>query len=299
MKKGLHSLVATAVALTLAGMGLASAADASAHIQATSATTAKHPSSAVGLAAAKVLVTGVTHGNLHVVRTFAGPGAGITGVVAEAANGHKMLAWMVDDTYLAPGPLLTADGQNLSMVEAQQQGLIPKPMASSKLAQAAMQAPGFMVGKAGPVMVVFLDPNCIFCHLLWKAIAPDVAAGKVRLKVVPTGFLKPSSFPKAVTIMMQKDPENAWAHDETHFNVHTEEGGTVSAKVLKPRIAAEIHANTQLLAKSGTVATPTLIACEGKGLDPVVMHGISQGALQPLVRKLENLKKDGTCGGGK
>lgn len=272
----------------MAGIGLANAAHA--------ATSKTENQSAVSLAAAKVLVNGVTHGNLHVVRTFSGPGKGITGVVAEAGNGHKMLAWMVDDTLLAPGPLLNAAGQNLSMQVAQQQHLIPKPIASGKLAKAALEAPGFTIGKSGPLMTAFLDPNCIFCHLLWNQIQPEIAAGKVRLKVVPVGFLKPSSFPKAVTVMMNKDPAKAWAYSEVHFNVRKEEGAVIPAKVLNTKISAEIRANTHLLAESGTVATPTLVVCEGQGKDPVVMHGVGRNALPGIIHDAISLDGNGVCG---
>nr|WP_238819309.1 thioredoxin fold domain-containing protein [Acidithiobacillus caldus] len=190
--------------------------------------------------------------------------------------------------------MLDAEGQNLSMQAAEQQGVIPKPMAGRKLAQAMLAAPGFTVGTKGPLFTVFLDPNCIFCHDFWNKVYPLAEAGKLRFKVVPVGFLKPSSLPKAVTILQSKDPVAAWAQNEASFNVKTEEGGAKPAKVLDPKVLAEVKANTELLARTGEVATPTIVACLKGDQVPQVFHGMAPGMMADLGRGA-SIKGDGTC----
>lgn len=297
MKISIHGTVIAALALGGTWFAGTALADAPAKANDTKPA-AVTPAAAVTTMAAKVLVQGVTHGGLHAVSTFPGPGKGITGVIAQAANGHKMLAWMIDDRFLAPGPLLAADGTNLTMQAAQTQGLMPKPMAAGAVAKAAMAAPGFTIGKSGPMIAAFVDPNCIFCHLLWGALQPDVQAGKVRVKIVPVGFLKPGSVAKATTIMMQKNPAQGWAYNEQHFRVHAEEGGTVPVKPLNPKIRAEIAANTRLLAKTGAVATPTVVICEDHAKTPTVLHGVPRGALRSLLTSAGSLEGNGTCAAG-
>lgn len=244
------------------------------------------------------LVDKLSAGRATVLSTFAGPD-GLTGLVVGPANGAgpKSIAWGIDGEngpVLIPGPVLDSQGKNLSQQAAEQQVVMPKPMAGGKLAQAMLAAPGFMVGTKGPLFTVFLDPNCIFCHDFWNKAYPLAKAGKIRFKVVPVGFLKPSSLPKAVTILQSKDPMAAWAQNESAFNVKTEEGGTIPAKVLDPKVLAEVKANTELLASTGEVATPTIVACLKGDKTPQVFHGMAPGMLADLGRGA-SIKGEGTC----
>jgi len=242
------------------------------------------------------LVKKLSHGSLRLVSTFAGPD-GLTGLVAQpvSGQGQKTLAWGLAGQLLIPGPVLNAQGQNLSLQAAQAHGLLPKPMAGTKLAQAMLSAPGFTVGTKGPLFAVFLDPNCIFCHKFWGKAYPFAEAGKIRFKVVPVGFLKPTSLSKAATILMQNDPAAAWAANEAKFDAATEEGGTVPAKTLDPKIVQEIQSNTQLLAKTGEVATPTIAACvNAEEKAPQVFHGMAPGMLADLA-KGRSITSDGGC----
>jgi len=242
------------------------------------------------------MVQKLSHGSLRLIDTFNGPD-GLTGLVAQPVSGKgtKTLAWGLDGKLLIAGPVLDAQGQNLSLQAARAHGLLPKPMAGEKLAQAMLNAPGFTVGSKGPLIAVFLDPNCIFCHQFWDEAYPLAEAGKIRIKVVPVGFLKPASLPKAVTILMQKDPAAAWAQNEAKFDVATEEGGTVPAKTLDPKVVREIQANTQLLAQTGEVATPTIAACANPGeKTPQIFHGLAPDMLGSLA-KGTSLLPSGAC----
>ncbi len=242
------------------------------------------------------MVQKLSHGSLRLVDTFNGPD-GLTGLVAETASGkgQKTLAWGLDGKLLIAGPVLDAQGQNLSLQAAKTHGLLPKPIAGGKLSRAMLDAPGFTVGSKGPLTAVFLDPNCIFCHKFWNEAYPLAKAGRIRVKVVPVGFLKPTSLSKAATILMQKDPATAWAQNEAKFDVATEEGGTVPAKTLDPKIVREIQANTQLLAQTGEVATPTIAACANPGeKTPQIFHGLAPDMLGSLA-KGGSLLPSGNC----
>lgn len=245
------------------------------------------------------LVTQLSHGSLKLLNTFPGPD-GLTGIMAEPAdgNGRKTLAWGLNGKLLIPGPVLDADGRNLTMQALRAQGLLPKPMATVKLAAAMLQAPGFVVGSKGPLIAVFLDPNCIFCHRFWQDAWPLAESGNLRFKVVPVGFLKPDSLPKAATILMRKDRVRAWEKNESGFNAQEEEGGTVPAKTLDTKVVREIQANTRLLGESGEIATPTVAACLDHGKEPKVFHGLAPGMLKDLARG-QSLQPDGLCTQGR
>jgi thiol:disulfide interchange protein DsbG len=242
------------------------------------------------------LVNRLSRGHLRLLNTFPGPD-GLTGIVAEPAQGagRKTLAWGLDGKLLIPGPVLNSAGQNLTQAAMQSHGLVPKPMPANLLAKGMLQAPGFLWGHKGPLVTAFLDPNCIFCHEFWEEAQPLVDAGKLRVKVVPVGFLKPTSLPKAATILMQKDPENAWAANEAGFHVRIEEGATKVSAHLNPKVVRQVEQSTELLARSGEVATPTVVACLSGKARPEVFHGLSGGLLNRLA-KGKSLSADGQCG---
>ncbi|MBU2722828.1 thioredoxin fold domain-containing protein [Acidithiobacillus ferridurans] len=307
MKKIRFRLSVVGISMAIMGTGAGGLAIAGG-MQGGRTVPAKAPYSAVAsLHAAQTLIQSVTHGTMQVVNVFPGPQSNITGILAKprlsgvrvngaGIQGRPVIAWMVDNQYLTPGVLLGASGQNFTFQAALKMGLIQKPMAPQKLAQDTLRSPGFTIGKSGPLMVAFMDPNCSFCHVFWDAVQPEVAAGKLLVKVVPAGFLRPSSLPKAVTILMQKSPAQAWGYDEVHFHVHTEEGGTVPVKHLDPQVSAEIRANTTLLARTGEVATPTVVACENGQKLPTILHGLPTGGLKALLGGAQSLQKNGTCG---
>lgn len=243
---------------------------------------------------AQTLVQSSSHGKMHLVKIFTGPAQNIVGVIAKAPTGQKMLAWMIDGKYMAIGALISADGKNLSVLNAEKAGLLQKPLAAKAVAKQAIHATGFTVGHAGPLMVVFMDPNCIYCHDFWNEAQGDIRAGKLRLKVIPVGFLKPTSLAKATTIMQAVDPALAWAHNERRFRKSTEEGGEKPANHLDPKSMAYVRANTALLGATGEMATPTLVYCQNGDAKPHVLHGITPDFLKGLGH-VTSLQPNGKC----
>lgn len=135
---------------------------------------------------------------------------------------------------------------------------------------------GFMWGKpsAPAKAIVFIDPNCIWCHRFFEQVKSGVKAGKARYLVIPVAILKKSSGPKAERIMQAKNPQNLFLQDETHFNVTDEEGGLPSTfphpdKVIKDMVAI----NTAVLSdlENGHPATPSFVVRSPKG--PVLHEG--------------------------
>ena len=243
---------------------------------------------------ANEFVQSIWHGRMQLVKVFPGPDRNIVGVIAKAPTGQKVLAWMVDGKYMTIGALLGSGGKNFSMLSAEKEGLTPKPLPASAIAARAMAASGFTVGHGGPLMAVFMDPNCIYCHKFWDAAQADIRAGKLRLKVIPVGFLKLTSLAKATTILQSVDPALAWARNEKLFQKSIEEGGEKPATHLDPEAMADVRANTALLGSSGEMATPTLVYCGHGGKTPLVLHEITPGFLKGLDR-VGSLSPSGKC----
>ncbi|MBU2750107.1 thioredoxin fold domain-containing protein [Acidithiobacillus thiooxidans] len=137
--------------------------------------------------------------------------------------------------------------------------LPPKALPIQTIVQKLRHADTFLVGRRGPELTAFMDPNCIWCHRFYEKAMPLVRAGKLHLRVALVGFLKPTSAAKAAAILAAKNPAQALAIDESHFNVTTEEGGIRPDYQAPLSIRRAVSDNTQLLAQTGEEATPTLL----------------------------------------
>src|SRR3546814_12650200 len=63
-------------------------------------------------------------------------------------------------------------------------------------------------GKADAPRVIytFSDPNCPFCNKFWSAARPWVDSGKVQLRHIMVGVIRPDSANKVATIMTASSP---------------------------------------------------------------------------------------------
>ena len=249
------------------------------------------------LQSAEHLVQDNFHGKAHVVKVFPGPTQKLTGIIAENSRHQQGVLWMLSNRYLLLGPVVNDKGQDITQAATEKYLPQPQKIPAGQIAPAAMKAPGFTIGHAGPLMVVFADPNCIYCHLLWEALQKPVADGQLRVKLIPVGFLKDSSAAKAATILAAPDPAAAWAENEKGFDKSTEEGGTRPLAQIPAEDMKAVHANTALLQSSGEEATPTLLYCRRKspdvhatneetGLRMVLVHGIAVHGLPALIHSL-------------
>lgn len=167
---------------------------------------------------------------------------------------------------LPSGSKIKAAATDPATVEPQ----LPALMAKADLA-------GLSAGH-GPVhLTVFVDPNCIYCHLLWSKLQNPALKGRFTITYVPVAFLKKSSLGKAETILalghkplidnplVRNDFSGgrvAMATDEVNFDMIHEEGAIKQLKM--PSLAHIIEDNThdwaQIMHKIGKgAATPTII----------------------------------------
>jgi thiol:disulfide interchange protein DsbG len=125
----------------------------------------------------------------------------------------------------------------------------------------------FQVGnpKAAKHLVMFLDPNCIYCHLTYVALEPYLQNGSLRLSVVPVGVIKETSPGRAEAMLAAADPAKALSLDEARFDTQNEEGGLPEAKNPPAKIVAEINANNAFMAKNNVSGTPYLLFHDASG----------------------------------
>lgn len=244
---------------------------------------------------AEAVVDAVSHGTYKAELTFKGPERGIVGVLSGPVSAPalpKVVVWLVDGKYFVAGPLFDMKGNNLSRKALET--LSPGP-GGAKIAAQALRATGFTMGTAGPVVLSFEDPNCMYCHKLSEEAKPLLAAGKLRIKVVPVGFLKgEESVDRAAAVLQSSNPAQAWEKNMDTFDSAHELGGIAP---VKPSVASSValHANLDLLESTGKLATPTLLYCLKGDKEPQVFHGIEQGQLDRVSGRLVAIKADGSC----
>jgi len=241
------------------------------------------------------LVAVVTHGQGKVKKVFPGPG-GLTAVSVEL-DGHPNIVYVTPDgkNLILAQAILNEEGKNLIKEDAIEAGLLPKPKPAAQIAKdVSSSAKSFVVGKSGPEIIAFVDPNCIFCHKFYEDAKPLIAEGKLRVRYVVVAFLKPSSLPKAEAILSAKDPAQAMAENEKGFDEETEEGGITALPDANSKVAAAVENNTQLLVDTGEEATPTILYCN-RAKQPVLVHGMP-GTAADLIQKIgAGFNSAGSC----
>lgn len=140
----------------------------------------------------------------------------------------------------------------------------------------------FRAGTAGPLITVFFDPNCYYCHKFYREALPYLRHGRLRLRVIPVAILKGSSLPKAVAILAAKSPTGALAVNEDKFNVGTEEGGIVPPASLPSRTLIDVQRATSFLTQTTGGYTPTIIAQRHGGL--YVYKGLPTGGVAYILK---------------
>ncbi|WP_321881656.1 thioredoxin fold domain-containing protein [Paraburkholderia bannensis] len=154
--------------------------------------------------------------------------------------------------------------------------------AATRLQSASAIVEGASGANVKSTLYVFMDPNCIFCHLVWKALQPYEAAG-LQVHWIPLGFLKPDSAGKAAALLQSKNSAALLKELETHYSEKDEEGGIAPLAQIPATAQAQIDRNTQLFQDLGFQGTPTIIY-QGSGgrwadLDGVPRLGTLAGIL--------------------
>jgi thiol:disulfide interchange protein DsbG len=143
------------------------------------------------------------------------------------------------------------------------QKLMAKPMSDAlwdKLASSTWIRDG--KADAPRIVYMFSDPNCPYCHRFWAAARPWVDAGKVQLRNLLVGVIKPDSSTKAAAILGASDRTAALEQNERNF----EKGGITPAASVPPDVRKILGTNQALMAELGFQGTPGIIYQDEKGL---------------------------------
>ena len=131
------------------------------------------------------------------------------------------------------------------------------PAAQQAYATANGSSSGFTVGPmvAANEVIVFFDPQCPHCGVLWSASQPLL--GKLTMLWVPVGFLRPQSTPQGALLLASQDPVTLMTEHERLLL--DRKGGLPVPQQLDEALLAKVKANTQLLQKLGADSVPFIL----------------------------------------
>ena len=210
----------------------------------------------------KMLQESVKSGQIEVVRRFKTDVPGLSGYVLSQSGQHQIV--YSENGYLIVGKIVSPEGKNLSAAYTEK--YVPKPDLAKVVEQ--LRSTDHLVQQGpdkAPMMYVFADPNCIYCHKFSEQAAPLVKAGKLQLQWAMVGFLKESSAGRAAAILTADDPARAFAKNEAGFDEDTESGGLEPAETIDADIQQVLEAHAKQMAAAGGSGTPTLVYKDAQG----------------------------------
>ncbi|MCP2004581.1 MULTISPECIES: thiol:disulfide interchange protein DsbG [Buttiauxella] len=183
---------------------------------------------------------------------FKGPGD-LPGYVMQFQGQGTTVFLTPDKQHAIMGNLVDASGKNLS--DAQVEKWVYAPMAK-EMWQKLEKNHWIAAGKADAPQIVyaFADPYCPYCTQFWLNAQPWLSSGKVQLRVLMVGMLRPDSGQKAAAIMMSDDPAKTLAEYENSKGKMTL---NVPATI-KPEITKALENNLALMDELGGSATPSI-----------------------------------------
>ena len=243
----------------------------------------------VGAKAYPPVVQAAVHAGMTVVRKFPAV-SGLTGWVLSRGGRYTLAFTTPDGQSMMMGDLMDQSGRNLTAVYGER--YVPKPDYAALFG--TLGTTGYItegpLKHAKSTLYVFFDPNCIYCHLTWKALQPYEKAG-LQVRWVPVAFLKPDSAGKAAAILQARNQEAAFRENELRFNTVTEEGGVKPLSEPAAASLARIRDNGQLMEHFGSNGTPTLVWRTRAGAVKV-LFGLPKLADLPAITGLPKQRVD-------
>ncbi|MGH8161591.1 MAG: thiol:disulfide interchange protein DsbG [Gammaproteobacteria bacterium] len=201
------------------------------------------------------------HKGLKVNSRFSTPGD-LTGYVGTVPGGKQVVFFIPKGGSVAIfGTMLDAYGHDLSQAYLQHYQRGPGAAQSFRNLESRHW---IAEGAKHPrrIVYVFLDPNCPYCWMLWKAVQKYYKQG-VQARYVPVAILGGSSLGKAAAILAAKDPRKALRKNESGFAHHS--GAITPLKKIPDKLKDEIGRNNALFLRFGFNGTPAMVWKNSEG----------------------------------
>lgn len=189
---------------------------------------------------------------ITILKPFDAPG-GMKGYLGKYQDMGVTIYVTPDGKHAISGYMYNEKGENLSNALIEKEIYAP---AGREMWQRMEKASWILDGKKeAPVIVyVFADPFCPYCKQFWQQARPWVDSGKVQLRTLLVGVIKPESPATAAAILSTKDPAKTW-HD------YEASGGKMKLEIpasLPPEQMKILNINQKLMDDLGANVTPAI-----------------------------------------
>lgn len=189
---------------------------------------------------------------ITIIKPFEAPG-GVKGWLGKYQDMGVTIYLTPDGKHAISGYMYDEEGKNLSEQVIQKEIYAP---AGRELWQRMEKANWLLDGNkdAPRIIYVFADPFCPYCLQFWQQARPWVDAGKVQLRTLLVGVIKPESTGAAAAILAAADPAKTW-HD------YERAGGKMALTTLpstSPEQIKTLNANQAIMDALGASATPAI-----------------------------------------
>lgn len=190
---------------------------------------------------------------ITIIRSFDAPG-GMKGYIGKYQDMGVTIYLTPDGKHAISGYMYDGQGNNLSNALIEKEIYAP---AGREMWQRMSQAKWIADGKkdAPRIVYVFADPYCPYCHTFWQQSRPWVDAGKVQLRTLLVGVIKPESPATAAAILAAKDPAASWqAWEKSAAKLTLPPAPTDS----QPGLMRTLNVHQKLMDDLGASATPAI-----------------------------------------
>lgn len=189
---------------------------------------------------------------ITIIKSFEAPG-GMKGYLGKYQDMGVTIYLTPDGKHAISGYMYDEKGKNLSNTLIEKEIYAP---AGREMWQQMEKVNWIQDGKKdAPVVVyVFADPFCPYCKQFWQQARPWVESGKVQLRTLLVGVIKPESPATAAAILAAKDPVKTW-HD------YEASGGKMKLNVsgeISTLQRQTLQANEKLMDDLGANVTPAI-----------------------------------------
>lgn len=197
---------------------------------------------------------------LEIMGDFDAP-SGLHGYAGVAGQEPLTVYTTADGQHALVGVLVDAKGNDVGADALRR--LVTLPM--SKRQWAALRTATWIadgVADAPRVVYAFTDPNCPYCHRFWEAARPWVESGKVQLRHIMVGVIRPDSANKVASMLSAKSPIDALTRNERTFD----KGGIEAAAKVPEAIRQKLDGNEKLMLQMGFQGTPGIVFLDDQGV---------------------------------
>lgn len=189
---------------------------------------------------------------ITIIKSFDAPG-GMKGYLGKYQEMGVTIYVTPDGKHAISGYMYDEAGTNLSEKLFNQELYGP---AGRELWQRMEKAEWILDGqKTAPrVVYVFADPYCPYCKQFWQQARPWVESGKVQIRTLMVGVIKPESPAAAAAILSAKDPAKSWHEYEQSNGKMT----LALPKTIPPAIMRSLNLNQKIMDDLGANATPAI-----------------------------------------